>query len=384
MLLAFVRRLGETLFARCEALSPKWGWATIALLATALGVSLCTPDYRHQLDVFGLAPHRPHPQWPDLELVRHCLSEQIDNPFVRHSFADSNVGLHAEKMTFRLSMPFLGHILGLRLGGLILLQQLCGVLFLGLVWKLGWRATDDSVCAALLPFAFAFSYVGQACFVDLIACFDGMALCGLAVAMCFRNPGVIFLGMCFACWTDERAMVVSPLLLMWWVLHQAGPRVWRNPRVWAVGLGVLCYVAGRLALGHLWHVRQWHKDLFPAGTWAVRWPIFLVGLAFSLKWLWFIIGAAALAAFLSRKRWLAATMVLFVVAYLGSCTLVWDTTRSAAYAFPSVILALAFLSRTESLTTIRWLLFGICVLGSLTPSGYVAGDILWFPLPTGW
>jgi len=388
MLVAFIRRLCETLFARCPALSRRWGWLIIALLATALGVSLNFPDYRNQLDVFGLAPPHPHTLGP--EVTRSCLSEQIKNPFVRHSFSEAKIGIHEEKMTFRLSLPFLGHLLGLRLGQLILLQQLCGVLFLGLVYKLAWRATGDSVCAALLPFAFALSYVGQACFLDLIPWFDGMAFCGLAVAMCFRNPAVIFLGMCFSCWTDERAVVVSPLLLMWWLAEEAGPagavarpRVWRNPRVWAVVLAVLCYGAGRLAVGHLWQVRQWHKDLVPAGNWATRWPIFLVGLASSLKWLWLIVGGAGLAAFLSHKRWLATTMVLFVVAYLGSCALVLDTTRSASYAFPSVFLGLAWLSRTESPTTVRWLIFGICVLCFLTPSTYVTGDRFFFPMPMG-
>ena len=59
------------------------------------------------------------------------------------------------------------------------------------------------------------------------------------------------------------------------------------------------------------------------------------------------------------------------------------TTRSAAYAFPSVILGLAWLSRTESPTTVRWLIFGICVLCFLTPSAYVFGDRLLFPMPMG-
>ena len=176
MLVAFIRRLCATLFARCPALRGRWGWVIIALLATALGLLFAFPDYAHQLDVFALAPPHPHILGP--ELTRSALSEQIGNPFVRHSFSNSKFGFHVEKMTFRLSLPFLGHGLGLRLGQLILLQQLCGVLFLGLVYQLAWRATGDFVCASLLPFAFALSYVGQACFLDLDPMFDGMAAVG--------------------------------------------------------------------------------------------------------------------------------------------------------------------------------------------------------------
>jgi hypothetical protein len=392
MLVAFIRRLGETLFARCPALRGRWGWAIIALLATALGVSLTFPDYRHQLDVFGLAPPRDHHNF--LGSTRICLSEQIGNPFVGHEFSRpvSFTG-HERNMTFRLSMPILGHLLGLRIGQLILLQQFCGVLFLGLVYKLAWRATGDLVCAALLPFAFALSYVGQACFFDLVPYFDGMAFCGLAVAMCFRNPAVIFLGLCFACWTDEKAAAVSPLLLMWWVVREAGPapavarqQVWRNPRVWAVVLAVLSYAAGHVVLARLWQY-----PLSPPVDWglvrrfAARVPYFLIGLASSLKWLWLIVGGAGLAAFLSHKRWWAAAMILFVVAYLASCVLVADITRSAAYVFPSVILGLAWLSRTESPRTVRWLLFGICVLSLLTPWAFAIGsEVLIFPMPPAW
>jgi hypothetical protein len=93
--------------------------------------------------------------------------------------------------------------------------------------------------------------------------------------------------------------------------------------------------------------------------------------------------AGALAAFLSHQRWLAAAMVLFVVAYLGSCTLVLDTTRSATYVFPSVILGLACLSKTKSPTTLRWLIFGICVLGFLTPSAYLIRGGFLLLMPAG-
>ena len=118
---------------------------------------------------------------------------------------------------------------------------------------------------------------------------------------------------------------------------------------------------------------------------AARMPYLLIGLASSLKWLWLIVGGAGLAAFLGHKRGWAAATVLFVVAYLASCVLVADITRSAAYVFPSVILGLAWLSRTESPGTVRWLLFGICVLGFLTPWAFAIGsEVLIFPMPAAW
>jgi len=342
-----------------------------------LGVCVNFPDYQHELDMFGLATPQIHPVWR--ESTRRVLREQILNPFAQSPLAANTTGEHAEKLTFRLSMPLFGHLLGLRLPQLILLQQLCGVLFLGMVYKLAYRVTGDLVSAALLPFAFVFSYVGQACFLDLRPCFDGMAYCGLAFAMYFRNPALIFLGLEFSFWTDERAVLVSPVLLMWQVVQEAEQaravtrqRALQNPRVWTVVLAVLCYGAGRLSLGHLWQIRQWHRDI-SASTTREQWPMFLVGWACSLKWLWLLVAGGALAAILSRRHLVGSLMALFVVLYLASCTLVYDTTRSAAYAFPAVFVALVYLCRTESQVTMRWLVLGVSVLCFLSPSAYVTG-----------
>ena len=142
----------------------------------------------------------------------------------------------------------------------------------------------------------------------------------------------------------------------------------------AVLLAVLCYVAGRLALATCGKFAKGTRTWF-GRDWAARWPIFLVGLVSALKWLWLIVGGGGPGSIPEHKRWLAAAMVLFVVAYLGSCALVLDTTRSAAYAFPSVFLGLAgcperslrqpcTLAPLWNLRSVLLDAFGLCIRGS--------------------
>ena len=125
------------------------------------------------------------------------IKAQIAHPFERNSEASNTTGAHTEKLAYRLSMPVVGYVLGLSLGKLILLQQLCGVMFLGLVSVLAHQATGDKVCATLVPVGFAFCYAGQACFRDLQPFFDGMAYFALAAAMLIRNPLPVFLAVTF-------------------------------------------------------------------------------------------------------------------------------------------------------------------------------------------
>jgi len=286
MVLNLIRRTGEAIFVKCNAWTPVKGCLSVALLSALIGLCFNFPAYQLNLDVFGLSGPQQHSKWH--VAIRQVLNEQIAHPLTPTSVARNETGDHTEKMSFRLSMPIVGHVLALNLGKLMLVQQLCGVLFLGMISFLAYSATGDKVCAVLLPFGFAFCYAGQACFLDMFPLFDGMAYFALAGAMLFPNPVPVFLSVTFACWTDERAILVSPLVVLWWTLQRGataeGPfwtSLLRNSSAWAVVAAVAACGAGRLLLGHNWQVSQSHSDI---AFWVARhqWPMLLVGLASGL------------------------------------------------------------------------------------------------------
>jgi hypothetical protein len=387
MVIELIKRGGRAVFFICQKWTPVRGAVLVALFSTLAGLAVNFPDYQHNLDVLGLSHCSPsHAVWQ--QATMQVITEQIAHPLERNSAARDITGSHTEKLAYRLSMPVVGHVLGLSLGQLILLQQLCGVLFLGLVSVIAHRATGDTVCATLLPVGFAFCYPGQACFRDLQPFFDGMAFFALAVAMLIRNPLPVFLGVTFACWTDERAVLVAPLVALWWAL-QNGTRIvnWtsraslaRNPAVWAVVAAVATYGIGRIWLGHVWDIRQTHSDI-SFGVARSQWPIFLVGLASGLKWFWVLLVLGAFSGFLAGTRRLAGVFAAAVLCYAAACSTIYDTTRSAAYVFPAVFVSLTWLSRSERPEALRWIVLAVAVLCILTPSPFIIGNGIEFAAP---
>ncbi len=393
MILNLVRRTGEAIFLKCGAWTPIRGSLLVAVLSTLVGLCFNFPSYQLNLDVFGLSKPQRHSRWH--LAIRQVISEQITHPLTPTSVAREETGDHTEKMTFRLSMPIIGHAMRWDLGKLMLLQQLCGVYFLGMVSFLAYSATRDKVCAALLPFGFAFCYAGQACFLDMFPLFDGMAYVALASAMLFRNPLPVFLGVTFACWTDERAILVSPLVLLWWALQRGAAAersfwrgLFRNSSAWAVAAAVTVCGVCRFLLSHHWLVNQSHSDISLVVA-RLQWPALLVGLASGLEWFWVVTVLGFLAGILAGRAWLAGLTMCFLLCYVGACSTVFDTTRSAAYAFPAVFVALLWLSNTERSETLRWLVLCACVLCILTPSVHLRGtSVDWvsplFPMAFKW
>ena len=378
MILKFILWKCRVLFALCERWTPCRGALAVAVLSALASVAFNFPDYQHNLDLFGLAA--PERIAPERELTRLVLRRQTEHPLSPDSVAGIEGGEHAARLIYRISMPILGHAAGLGLGGLILIQQLFGVVFLGLLSLLSYRATGDKCCAVLLPFGFAFCYVGQACFLDMRPTFDGMALCGLALAMVSRQPLIVFAALFFACWTDERAVMVSPLLLLWRLTKpeqtdgtgrdQSFLKDWR---LLATIGALVAYLVGRFELGRLWSA-QYPPDGISFAVAGLQWPMFLIGIASGLKWLWIVLLLGATALLLRGATWLGAAFSIVVLAYAISCSMVFDTTRSSAYLFPAVFVALPWLVRSEGVAPVRWLALAVSAMCIMTPSAYIHGN----------
>ncbi len=385
MVFDFIFRKCRALFAACDRWTPCAGALAVAALSAIASMAVNFPDYQHTMDLFGLAA--PQGVSPERAATRLVLRRQIEHPFGPNSVEGIKEEEHAAKLVYRLSMPILGHATGLGLGGLILVQQFSGVAFLALLSLLSYRATEDKCCAVLLPFGFAFCYVGQACFLDMRPVFDGMAFCGLALAMISRRPLIIFAGLFFACWTDERAVLVSPLLFLWRLTQPEqtqgaapGETILKDRRVWATIIALLAYAIGRFEFrGRLWSAP--HPSGISFAVAREQWPMFLIGIASGLKWFWLVVLLGAAALLLRGATWLRAAFPGAVAAYAISCTMVFDTTRSSAYFFPAVFVALASLVRTEGVTTLRWLSLAVSVLCILTPSADIHGNTVQLAAP---
>ena len=306
----------------------------VALFSTLAGLVVNFPDYQHNLDVLGLSS-RPWPHGPWQEATMKVIKAQIAHPFERNSEASNTTGAHTEKLAYRLSMPVVGYVLGLSLGKLILLQQLCGVMFLGLVSVLAHQATGDKVCATLVPVGFAFCMRGK----------PASGTCSLSSTEwpTLRSLQPCLFGIPCRCFLPSLLLVGLTSEQSWchhWLFYGGRSQnrtgavngsfrsaLIRNPAAWAVVAAVAAYGIGRIWLGHVWDIRQTHSDISFSVA-RSQWPIFLVGLASGLEWFWVLLVFGALSGFLAGMRRLAGSFIGIVVCYLVACSTVYDTTRS--------------------------------------------------------
>ena len=108
-----------------------------------------------------------------------------------------------------------------------------------------------------------------------------------------------------------------------------------------------------------------------------------------LEWFWVLTTLGAVAGVLAGRTWLAGCLICFLLCYVAACSTVFDTTRSAAYAFPAVFVALAWLFKTERPEALRWFVLAMSALCILTPSVHLRGsNVDWvspiFPMVLKW
>lgn len=142
------------------------------------------------------------------------LQKQIESPLTARS--DRELFHHTSKMVHRLFPPLLGKLcIDCSLKGImyfmILMEYLAGFLFFYFFSKLVSKFSNPSL-SFLLTLSICFTFLGKLFFWDAP---DGFALLGLLLAMSTRKPALLFLALCMAFWTDERAIVATGLVFMW-------------------------------------------------------------------------------------------------------------------------------------------------------------------------
>jgi hypothetical protein len=301
---------------------------------------------------------------------------------------DFGPGTNAAKVNFRLLMPLLARVTGVRIPGLLVLQGLAGILLFYLLTVLAYRATASRPTAALVTLMTGATYAGIASFVELRGLFDGISICMLLACLYFSNPLVIALVIFAAGWNDERALLASVLVVVARVAQDEGGqdgrlRPFLQRSLLGLYAGWLLHVASRwyysthfnIAFnlgGTGLHVLIDQLNMIPMGAWT------------ALEGAWLLVLACLLVLY-RRERYL---LCLLFIAALASLLLVSfsvvDVSRSTAYCLPAVVVCLAVLSRTERSLDLWRLCCIACILSLGWPTYYAGGktSIWWqYPLP---
>jgi hypothetical protein len=263
---------------------------------------------------------------------------------------------HDAKLNFRLTVPVILHLLGVSPERHWVLPALtavatCGIIFASCLFA--FRVSRDRVCGLYVALAVCSTYIGS---FGFMLYYDAIAICQLALAML---PGLHWslkgLLVFTASFTDERAFLVSPFLLVQTLCSRSDGKTPRecllSSESFAVLGGMACYCAGRLALEQFAGLTSSHEgfgfyrlmynfDFWHAGTWL------------ALKGGWLLVGIAALSLW-QRRQWLPlSAFAAMILLTLAGGFLVEDVVRSTAYVFPAFLIAFAVVAARENT---RWL-----------------------------
>ena len=320
---------------------------------------------------------------PDLT-NRAAFETQIEHPFtplqelveIEHELS------HIAKRGFRILMPLMGHVLGLDFFGCLILQHIFGYLFIFCVGLLGYRITEDRLSAIFLMFSFSLVYVGHSFFYNLNIWFDGPGYLLLLVAMLFRGGWGPALCVYLAGFSDERTISAFPILFLWHQLDGKCLREFSWKSLFSFGPGVLgCLIGLFLHAGTRLIMMEWYGFSLPLGEGAgvglgkirAYYMMSPFAIASPLEALWLVPGLAIVLLVVYKRHALLLSYIAAIAGVILVGFTVYDVTKSIAYAFPAVFVALKIMKNLDANFCFRVFLFRMALFCLLVPSCYLVG-----------
>ncbi len=263
------------------------------------------------------------------------------------------------------------------IGGLVLLLS-------GLV--VGTKLTGSRPTGLATGLLLAGLYASNACFSMNHGPkpFDGIAIGMVALTLlCLERPFLFAISAYLSCWTDERAIVSLALIGALVMVRETFDSHARQIRYISIIGAVMIYGLTRLLVSRL---RGWTEgdtsmlgdNLFASFSYAqmVAWTCFEGG--------WILIGAAAWFAIKRGQNRDAIVLIAASVIAMGTCLLVLDLSRAAAFTFPVIFIAMAVLHKHGGIArrlTLRTATIAAAV-SLLSSNVEIISSIAYSPLPT--
>lgn len=384
MILEYVQKKSDRLIAAFERWSNKKYWSLrVAVYSMIISLFTAFPSYDLFFKDFTSNQHH----W-------YAISEQINHPLSQKKYETIS---HESNISFRLSVPVAGHLLGLKnleiktqIIVLFILQLLALFVFFYVLSLIFYHINQDRVASSLLTFSFGLIYAGNSLTLDIWGCMDVVAYCFLALAILTRRPLEIFIFTLLASYCDERALIASCLVFLWHTLRtkKAGEYNFRKDFINLASASVL----GSWLAYFILRFILMNQFGFETNTHSARVaPIVIkeaannipIGIWSGLEG-WWIVVLLSLLVLVIQKKWI---LFLLVTGAMSLITLVafsiLDITRSMAYIFPLAIVGYLIISSYESRNNLRYLSL-IVLFICLFPTYYIGGQhtAKWlYPLP---
>jgi len=264
------------------------------------------------------------------------------------------------------------------------LQYVFGILLFYISSKVLKEITKDNFISFVISLALSFIYAGKVSFLELRGAFDGFALFFLLLALYKKNVLLITLSVFITSLTDERGLIACSFVFLYWYIHDSNStRKFFTKQTVSVILGGVIYLIARLSLAHFFGLKTQsagiglkvlasNLNLIPLGIWH------------GLEGFWIVLFIALITLIFKKEK---LTLLLFlssaICVVLVSC-LVSDITRSAAFLFPGIFVALKILIDNDSILFNRKIALLTLICCFIYPAYFSGGGyrIEWtYPLP---
>ncbi len=371
MIFQAIEKFSDFSFKRAENFTSRSGWQwRLALILPLIVLFFSFPSYERIDTEFAS-------NWD-------AVLDQSENPIQNDLKFDPSS--HQSKLTFRLTMPLIIRFLGLNVTGVLVLQAFIGILIFYFTTRIFERITKDSVSAFFLTLSFAFILAGKVSFTEIRGIFDGLAIFFMIFAIYFSNPILIFTGVFLASWTDERALIASIFISLFWVWqnkNEVSFKRWINKQTIAVVFGWIAYFGVRIFLTKFYGLKTETVGIgisyvinqtnnVPIGIWS------------AFEGLWLVIFSAIFILIKSKDYFFVFSYLLSVTLVLFVALAVFDISRSMTFIFPALFVALSIIVKKEDILHFKKIIFFVMVICFIYPVYTTSGVyfIHWqFPLP---
>ncbi|MFM2048449.1 MAG: hypothetical protein RI955_997 [Bacteroidota bacterium] len=305
-----------------------------------------------------------------------------ENLFKQPPYNDAS---HAAKKTFRITVPLIAKIFHFNNWTTVAFMWAINFFFLFFILQMFLKLIDDKTIAVLGTIGFTFIYVGHAGFTDINTWFDGIAYFFILTAILSRNNFIILSSIILACFTDERAYLSSCLVFLFHVILNSENEISFSFKKHKLSIAAFLAIAIALILRlTIQLIFDLHtktggttitKVLADTDFWGMAMWTFLEG-----YWLLIIVLGLFL---IYQKQYFKTFILLLIIAIFSLASiLVFDKTRSGAYIFPLIFIAVLILKNKLNAIEWRYLFLTIAIICFLFPAYYIISDTapytLWY------
>jgi len=291
---------------------------------------------------------------------------------------DYEAGSHEANQTFRLTIPLIAQALHLNVAGLYALHVFMGLVFLWFMTRAVFDILKDKILTFYFMTGFTAIYAGANFYINFLGHCDAFPFCFMVLAFYFRNPLSVLIFTQLAFWCDERAIINSSYLGLWYVLPLIKQVV--DKRQFSLKEIPLPVIALVVSAGIYLAIRQWLSTTYglkvghdnDLSQRTSLWSLSILGDKFTrgLEGFWLII-FAGMVVLTMLKDWL--TLVL-----LGGCILITgvigvmvaDGTRSLSFGFYMFFFMLTILREHIPINQLKYLLIVSTLVSLMLPMSF--------------